>query len=238
MAQCSGARRGGEGAPGPILTPLSQLAQEARRIYDEFLSSHSVSPVNIDRQAWIGEDMLATPSPDMFRLQQLQVRQSPPPSPVPEPPREPWAGALSGHLLPSQIFNLMKFDSYTRFVKSPLYQACLRAESQGQPLPDLRPHSRSSSPPPDLSKVSGMQRGDTIPSWGRAPSPPCHKPGRGLRTETWRGTEAELSLPAPEVEAEAGEVPASWCGDGRQRGHPQPSPLLPQGRATGTLLGR
>nr|XP_047936407.1 regulator of G-protein signaling 14 [Anser cygnoides] len=55
-----------------------QLAQEARRIYDEFLSSHSVSPVNIDRQAWIGEEMLANPSPDMFRLQQLQVRQSPP----------------------------------------------------------------------------------------------------------------------------------------------------------------
>ncbi|NWI40183.1 RGS14 protein, partial [Picathartes gymnocephalus] len=110
-----------------------QLAQEARRIYDEFLSSHSVSPVNIDRQAWIGEDMLATPSPDMFRIQQLQ------------------------------IFNLMKFDSYTRFVKSPLYQACLRAESQGQPLPDLRPHSRSSSPPPDLSKKSKLKLGKSLP---------------------------------------------------------------------------
>uniref|UniRef100_A0A8C2TBG7 Regulator of G-protein signaling 14 n=1 Tax=Coturnix japonica TaxID=93934 RepID=A0A8C2TBG7_COTJA len=110
-----------------------QLAQEARRIYDEFLSSHSVSPVNIDRQAWIGEDMLATPSPDMFRLQQLQ------------------------------IFNLMKFDSYTRFVKSPLYQACLTAESQGQPLPDLRPHSRSSSPPPDLSKKSKLKLGKSLP---------------------------------------------------------------------------
>uniref|UniRef100_A0A8B9Z9L8 Regulator of G-protein signaling 14 n=1 Tax=Anas platyrhynchos TaxID=8839 RepID=A0A8B9Z9L8_ANAPL len=114
-------------------TDTQQLAQEARRIYDEFLSSHSVSPVNIDRQAWIGEDMLATPSPDMFRLQQLQ------------------------------IFNLMKFDSYTRFVKSPLYQACLRAESQGQPLPDLRPHSRSSSPPPDLSKKSKLKLGKSLP---------------------------------------------------------------------------
>ncbi|XP_009871464.1 PREDICTED: regulator of G-protein signaling 14, partial [Apaloderma vittatum] len=110
-----------------------QLAQEARRIYDEFLSSHSISPVNIDKQAWIGEDMLATPSPDMFRIQQLQ------------------------------IFNLMKFDSYTRFVKSPLYQACLRAESQGQPLPDLRPHSRSSSPPPDLSKKSKLKLGKSLP---------------------------------------------------------------------------
>lgn len=70
-----------------------------------------------------------------------------------------WAEFLSTHPFPLQIFNLMKFDSYTRFVKSPLYQACLRAESQGQPLPDLRPHSRSSSPPPDLSKVSGVGRG-------------------------------------------------------------------------------
>ncbi|NWS65491.1 RGS14 protein, partial [Crotophaga sulcirostris] len=110
-----------------------QLAKEARRIYDEFLSSHSVNPVNIDKQAWIGEDMLATPSPDMFRIQQLQ------------------------------IFNLMKFDSYTRFVKSPLYQACLRAESQGQPLPDLQPHSRSSSPPPDLSKKSKLKLGKSLP---------------------------------------------------------------------------
>lgn len=67
--------RGGCWSQRGLLSP--QLAQEARRIYDEFLSSHSVSPVNIDKQAWIGEDMLATPSPDMFRIQQLQVRQHP-----------------------------------------------------------------------------------------------------------------------------------------------------------------
>uniref|UniRef100_A0A8D0F3G1 Regulator of G-protein signaling 14 n=1 Tax=Strix occidentalis caurina TaxID=311401 RepID=A0A8D0F3G1_STROC len=117
-----------------------QLAQEARRIYDEFLSSHSVSPVNIDKQAWIGEDMLASPSPDMFRVQQLQV----------------------------------PFDSYTRFVKSPLYQACLRAESQGQPLPDLRPHSRSSSPPPDLSKKSKLKLGKSLPLGVETAEGPCH----------------------------------------------------------------
>lgn len=142
--------------------------------------------MNIDKQAWIGEDMLATPSPDMFRIQQLQVRAAPVLHPTHRteavgPPRASlsiaaaavgpchgavaglscrWAGVLSTRILPLQIFNLMKFDSYTRFVKSPLYQACLRAESQGQPLPDLRPHSRSSSPPPDLSKVSGVGRGD------------------------------------------------------------------------------
>ncbi|KAJ7397379.1 Regulator of G-protein signaling 14 [Pitangus sulphuratus] len=129
-----------------------QLAQEARRIYDEFLSSHSVSPVNIDKQAWIGEDMLATPSPDMFRIQQLQ------------------------------IFNLMKFDSYTRFVKSPLYQACLNAESQGQPLPDLRPHSRSSSPPPDLNKKSKLKLGKSLPlGVETAGSGANHSPRRSFR---------------------------------------------------------
>uniref|UniRef100_A0A8D0BJS7 Regulator of G protein signaling 14 n=1 Tax=Salvator merianae TaxID=96440 RepID=A0A8D0BJS7_SALMN len=110
-----------------------ELAQEARRIYDEFLSSHSVSPVNIDRQAWIGEEMLATPTPDMFQVQQLQ------------------------------IFNLMKFDSYARFVKSPLYQACIKAESQGQPLPELRSHSRSGSPPGYHSKKAQLKAGKSLP---------------------------------------------------------------------------
>lgn len=28
----------------------------------------------------------------------------------------------------------MKFDSYARFVKSPLYQECLLAEAEGRPL--------------------------------------------------------------------------------------------------------
>ncbi|XP_015268019.1 PREDICTED: regulator of G-protein signaling 14 [Gekko japonicus] len=114
-------------------TSTQQLTQEARRIYDEFLSSHSVSPVNIDRQAWIGEEMLVTPTPDMFHVQQLQ------------------------------IFNLMKFDSYARFVKSPLYQACARAESQGQPLPELRPHSRSGSPPSDHGKKAKLKTGKSLP---------------------------------------------------------------------------
>ncbi|XP_030427575.1 regulator of G-protein signaling 14 isoform X1 [Gopherus evgoodei] len=110
-----------------------QLVQEARQIYDEFLSSHAVSPVNIDRQAWIGEEMLATPTPDMFRVQQLQ------------------------------ILNLMKFDSYARFVKSPLFQACMRAENEGQPLPDLRAHSQNSSPPPELGKKAKLKLGKSLP---------------------------------------------------------------------------
>lgn len=175
--------------------------------------------MNIDKQAWIGEDMLATPSPDMFRIQQLQVRAAPVLHPTRRigaagPPHASpsiaavamgpcygavagascgWAGVLSTCILPLQIFNLMKFDSYTRFVKSPLYQACLRAESQGQPLPDLRPHSRSSSPPPDLSKVSGVGRGAQGPvplpeKMVLGPFPAAQsKHSPRLRTEKWSG---------------------------------------------------
>uniref|UniRef100_A0A8D0F1S1 Regulator of G-protein signaling 14 n=1 Tax=Strix occidentalis caurina TaxID=311401 RepID=A0A8D0F1S1_STROC len=126
-----------------------QLAQEARRIYDEFLSSHSVSPVNIDKQAWIGEDMLASPSPDMFRVQQLQV----------------------------------PFDSYTRFVKSPLYQACLRAESQGQPLPDLG--ARGPVPSPEKTVL-----GPFPVAWS--------KPSPRMRTEDLGCPHTEMFLRSPQ----------------------------------------
>lgn len=61
-------------APDRLLPLLPQLAQEARNIYQEFLSSQALSPVNIDRQAWLCEEVLAEPRPDMFRAQQLQVR--------------------------------------------------------------------------------------------------------------------------------------------------------------------
>nr|XP_008103184.1 PREDICTED: regulator of G-protein signaling 14 isoform X1 [Anolis carolinensis] len=129
-----------------------QLSQEARKIYNEFLSSHSVNPVNIDRQAWIGEEMLATPTPDMFNVQQLQ------------------------------IFNLMKFDSYARFVKSPQYQACAKAESQGQPLPELRPHSQCGSPPADLGKKTKLKPGKSLPLGVEAVSNvPSRSPRRSFR---------------------------------------------------------
>ncbi|KAK2118517.1 Regulator of G-protein signaling 14 [Saguinus oedipus] len=118
-----------------------ETAQEARNIYQEFLSSQALSPVNIDRQAWLGEEVLAEPRPDMFRAQQLQVSGGggvwdPPLGPDLDPgsaapPPQP---RLSCPALVPQIFNLMKFDSYARFVKSPLYRECLLAEAEGRPL--------------------------------------------------------------------------------------------------------
>eukprot|EP00070_Physeter_catodon_P044424 XP_028351318.1 regulator of G-protein signaling 14 [Physeter catodon] len=108
-----------------------QLAQEARNIYQEFLSSQALSPVNIDRQAWLGEEVLAEPRPDMFRAQQLQ------------------------------IFNLMKFDSYARFVKSPLYRECLLAEAEGRPLRE--PGSSRLGSPDATRKKPKLKPGKSLP---------------------------------------------------------------------------
>ncbi|KAI1883498.1 hypothetical protein AGOR_G00232070 [Albula goreensis] len=91
-----------------------QLSQRAREIYNSFLSSKATTPVNIDSQAQLADDILNAPRPEMFKEQQLQ------------------------------IFNLMKFDSYSRFLKSSLYQECMLAEVEGRPLPD--PYQIPSSP--------------------------------------------------------------------------------------------
>lgn len=61
--------------PDLLRSLIPQLSQEAHNIYHEFLSSQALSPVNIDRQAWLSEEVLAQPRPDMFRAQQLQVRE-------------------------------------------------------------------------------------------------------------------------------------------------------------------
>lgn len=46
----------------------------------------------------------------------------------------------------------MKFDSYSRFLKSSLYQECLRAEMDGLPLPD--PYQIPCSPAPSKHSAS------------------------------------------------------------------------------------
>uniref|UniRef100_A0A3Q2UGT6 Regulator of G protein signaling 12b n=1 Tax=Fundulus heteroclitus TaxID=8078 RepID=A0A3Q2UGT6_FUNHE len=51
-----------------------QLSQRAREIYNSFLSSKATTPVNIDSQAQLADDILNAPKPDMFKEQQLQKR--------------------------------------------------------------------------------------------------------------------------------------------------------------------
>lgn len=60
------------------LTPLScQLSYRAREIFSKFLCSKATTPVNIDSQAQLADDILSAPHPDMFKEQQLQVTSGP-----------------------------------------------------------------------------------------------------------------------------------------------------------------
>ncbi|XP_028273601.1 regulator of G-protein signaling 12b isoform X2 [Parambassis ranga] len=120
-----------------------QLSQRAREIYNSFLSSKATTPVNIDSQAQLADDILNAPKPDMFKEQQLQ------------------------------IFNLMKFDSYTRFLKSRLYQECMLAEVEGRPLPDpyhipSSPTSKHSTTGSDRSNLSTPKKEDKKSKSGRS----------------------------------------------------------------------
>ncbi|XP_036967204.1 regulator of G-protein signaling 12b isoform X3 [Acanthopagrus latus] len=120
-----------------------QLSQQAREIYNSFLSSKATTPVNIDSQAQLADDILNAPRPDMFKEQQLQ------------------------------IFNLMKFDSYTRFLKSLLYQECMLAEVEGRPLPDpyhipSSPTSKHSTTGSDRSNFSTPKKEDKKSKSGRS----------------------------------------------------------------------
>ncbi|XP_015244507.1 PREDICTED: regulator of G-protein signaling 12 isoform X2 [Cyprinodon variegatus] len=120
-----------------------QLSQRAREIYNSFLSSKATTPVNIDSQAQLADDILNAPKPDMFKEQQLQ------------------------------IFNLMKFDSYTRFLKSRLYQECMLAEVEGRPLPDpyhipSSPTSKHSTTGSDRSNLSTPKKEDKKTKSGRS----------------------------------------------------------------------
>ncbi|RZF36390.1 hypothetical protein LSTR_LSTR002986 [Laodelphax striatellus] len=99
----------------------------AREIFDKHLCLGAPEPVNVDSHArQVTQEQLGAAHPHLF----LQAQK--------------------------QIFNLMKFDSYPRFIKSDLYQECSLRETSGEKLPfhgkidsalelHLSSHSKSSS---------------------------------------------------------------------------------------------
>ncbi|XP_056599981.1 regulator of G-protein signaling 12 isoform X2 [Triplophysa dalaica] len=120
-----------------------QLSFKAKDIYNCFLSSKATMPVNIDSQAQLADDVLTAPQPHMFKQPQLQ------------------------------IFNLMKMDSYARFLKSTLYQECMLAEVEGRPLPDSCPIPCSPAPfkhsfISDRSTFSTAKKDKRRPKTGRS----------------------------------------------------------------------
>lgn len=60
-------------ARGPRTHVSPQLSHRAREIFSKFLCSKATTPVNIDSQAQLADDILSAPHPDMFKEQQLQV---------------------------------------------------------------------------------------------------------------------------------------------------------------------
>lgn len=89
-----------------LLESEAERAVLAREIFGKHLANSSSDPVNVDSQARsLTEEKLAGAAPDIFAPAQ------------------------------KQIFNLMKFDSYQRFIRSDLYKSCVEAEQKGQALP-------------------------------------------------------------------------------------------------------
>lgn len=88
------------------INDVPERTKEALAIFDKHLANGSLEPVNVDSQARLrAQEHLSSAGKDLF----IQAQK--------------------------QIFNLMKFDSYQRFIRSDLYKTCLDAENRNLPLP-------------------------------------------------------------------------------------------------------
>ncbi|XP_004265821.1 regulator of G-protein signaling 10 isoform X1 [Orcinus orca] len=92
-----------------------QMQEKAKEIYMTFLSSKASSQVNVEGQSRLNETILEEPHPLMF--QKLQ----------------------------DQIFNLMKYDSYSRFLKSDLFLKHKRTEEEDEGPPDAQTAAKRAS---------------------------------------------------------------------------------------------
>ncbi|MBZ3883849.1 Nucleolysin TIAR [Sciurus carolinensis] len=92
-----------------------QMQEKAKEIYMTFLSNKASSQVNVEGQSRLNEKILEEPHPLMF--QKLQ----------------------------DQIFNLMKYDSYSRFLKSDLFLKYKRTEEEEEDEPDAQTAAKRAS---------------------------------------------------------------------------------------------
>ncbi|CAG0891052.1 unnamed protein product [Darwinula stevensoni] len=138
--------------------PLSVRGKLAQEIYDRHISVNASEPVNVDSQArQTVQERLRSASPTLFQKAE------------------------------DQIFKLMKFDSYPRFLKSPLYKEALMAEVAGYSLPypggdilesDLQVFEADEVlATPNSSKHVGRRR--SLLAWGRRARAKSRDRGRG-----------------------------------------------------------
>ena len=126
------------------LTSVGERRLAANEILARHLSPGASDPVNVDSHACsAAHDGLEAAEPGLFEPAQRQ------------------------------IYNLMKFDSFSRFLKSDLYRESLEAEAGGRPLPldtdqDAMAAAKagSSSSAKTNKKADGQpRRRSMLPSW-------------------------------------------------------------------------
>ena len=116
------------------MTSIAERRLAANEIISRHLSSGASDPVNVDSYAsQAAHDGLDAAEPDLFEQAQRQ------------------------------IYNLMKFDSFSRFLKSGLYQESLTAEIAGQPLPLDTDQDQVAKV--TKKKVEQPRRRSLLPSW-------------------------------------------------------------------------
>uniref|UniRef100_A0A7N4V7L6 Regulator of G protein signaling 10 n=1 Tax=Sarcophilus harrisii TaxID=9305 RepID=A0A7N4V7L6_SARHA len=102
-----------------------QMQEKAKDIYMTFLSSKASSQVNVEGQSRLNEKILEEPHPLMFQKLQDQL-------------------SIFFSFTP-QIFNLMKYDSYSRFLKSDLFLKHKRTEEEEEDASDSQTVAKRAS---------------------------------------------------------------------------------------------
>nr|XP_029544930.1 regulator of G-protein signaling 14-like isoform X1 [Oncorhynchus nerka]XP_029544931.1 regulator of G-protein signaling 14-like isoform X1 [Oncorhynchus nerka] len=116
------------------------------------------------------------------------------------------------HKAPKQAFKLMKFDSYTRFVRSQLYQSCMLANVEGRPLPDLGPCSKSTATRKtagtDSASLSDRHKADQKPQ-----KKPKVKPGKSLPLDVYEGAEKKMKALQNKLTRDKLQEKRCWWGE-------------------------
>lgn len=129
------------------IVDINERKKVASTIFDTYLADLSREPVNVDEKAKLKaqEKLMSATCADLDLFDDAQ----------------------------RQIFNLMKFDSYSRFIRSDLYKSCVEAESHNRPIPfsdrldpklDIQPANSENG---KLTKSEKLSTRKSLLSWHR-----------------------------------------------------------------------
>lgn len=111
------------------LNDIEEMKTEASNIWQTYLDTSSMCQINVDNKARSScQEALQNPNNTMFELAQ------------------------------TQIFTLMKYDSYSRFLKSQMYKDCIVNEMEGKPI--LSALNSKSKKPEAIPNVNSPSNND------------------------------------------------------------------------------